>query len=100
MAFPVLPIVIALSFASTPLVDLNAKSKDPMSCMRADKSIILIADSHGGEDPHGSDPHGGDPHDENHDAGLPANEHDRNRNPNPGPYGPDVPNGKGPYIPQ
>jgi hypothetical protein len=99
MALQIMPILIAaLTCACTPAVDLNAKAKDdPIKCMKANKSLIFIADSHAGEDPHGSDPHGGDPHNENHDGCLPANAQDHNRNPDPGPYGSDIPNSRVPY---
>src|SRR5437868_5809679 len=97
MAHPILPIIVALTYAAVPRVDLNATAKDPVSAMKAKPALILIADSHADEDPHGDDPHGKDPHDENHDAKLPAN-HDRKEYKAPqDPYGGNVPNTKEPY---
>ena len=96
MAHPIWPLVIALTYAA-PHVDLQARSKDPISCMKANPGIILIAGSHAGEDPHGDDPHGGDPHDENHDPGLPANAEKKANKAPQDPYGDTQPNTKAPY---
>lgn len=68
MSHPILPLAIALGVVM-PHVDLNPTSKDPISCMKNNQSIILIARSRAGDDPHGNDPH-----DEVHDDDLPAND--------------------------
>ena len=92
MAYPILSIVIALTYAA-PNFDLQAKSHDPISsCLRANPGIILIADWLSGEDPHGDVPHGADPHDENHDFGLPANSEQFNHQAPQDPYGYTEPN--------
>ncbi len=62
MAYIIIPALITLSLAATPPVDLRAKAKDPLSCLRANHALIIIADSHGGDDPH--DPRDDDPHQE------------------------------------
>jgi hypothetical protein len=97
MAHPVLPLLLSITYATAPNIDLHAKSKDPISCMKADLSMILIAGSHAGEDPHGDDPHGADPHDENHDPGLPSNQYKKERKAPSDPYGGQYPNTKEPY---
>lgn len=95
MAHPILPIIIAVACGTAPAIDLNAKSKDPVSCMKADPSIILIADRDERID--GPDPHGPDPHDEQHDKKLPANK-DRDTYKAPkDPYGDKYPQGRAPY---
>ena len=94
MAHPILPLLVALAYGTLPQVDLNAQLKEPISCMKSDPSLILIADSHGGEDPHGDDPHGPDPHyrgwkepDDQRHYGGPAND-DREKYPgHDDPYG-------------
>ena len=64
MAHPVFSLLAATAYVALghTNIDLNAQAKNVLSAMKADPSIILIADSHGGEDPHGDDPHGHDPH--------------------------------------
>ncbi len=96
MVHPVLPIVIALTFGM-PKVDLSATSKDPLSCLKSNGSMFILADGHAGDDPHGDDPHGKDVHRERHDDDMPANKYDRNRQDDPGPYGDNVPNTRKPY---
>ena len=98
MVNPILPLLVALTYASAPEINLNAKSHDPISCMKTNPSLILIADSHAGEDPHGDDPHGGDPHDEQHDGGLQSNQDENNRPAPQDPYGGNVPNSRQPYT--
>lgn len=97
MAHPILPILVALAYTSAPTVDLTAKSKDPISCMKANPSLILIAGTHAGEDPHGADPHGDDPHDEIHDPALPANAAKKEQKAPDDPYGNQAPNTRTPY---
>lgn len=97
MAHPILPILVALTYSSIPAVDLQASSKDPISCMKENPSLILIAGSHAGEDPHGPDPHGEDPHDEIHDPSLPANSARKEHKAPSDPYGDQVPNSPTPY---
>jgi hypothetical protein len=98
MLHTVFPLLVALTYASAPAINLNARSHDPISCMKANPSLILIADTHGGEDPHGGDPHGGDPHDEQHDNGIQGNK-DRDIGKAPDePYPGNVPNSRKPYT--
>lgn len=98
MAHFLLPLMV-VAIASAHPVDLNAKSKDPISLCKADPGLILIADRDGPAD--GADPHGPDPHDENRngaqpDHKLPARDHrDDNKAPQD-PYGGQYPQGRGP----
>lgn len=96
MALPILPIVIAIGYA-VPGVNLHASFKDPMTCLKINPSMIIIADSHGGEEPHGVDPHGDDPHDEYHDKTLPANEAKKEWKAPKEPYPSEIPNTREPY---
>jgi hypothetical protein len=73
MAHPILPLILAVTYASTPAIDLNAASKDPIACLKTNPGLIYIAGRDGPAD--GPDPRGGDPNDELHDPGLPANQH-------------------------
>ena len=97
MAHPILPLLVAITYATVPHIDLNAQSKDPISCMKSNPALILIAGSHAGEDPHGDDPHGTDPHDENHDDALPSNKAKKDHKAPTDPYGDKYPNTKEPY---
>jgi hypothetical protein len=98
MVNTLLPIVIALAY-TVPHVNLHATSNDPLTCLKTNPSLIIIADAHGGEDPHGDDPHGDDPHDEYHDKGLPANEEKKHWKAPKDAYGGEAPNTKEPYNP-
>jgi hypothetical protein len=98
MADMLLPLLITFSCATAPAVNLNAKSIDPISCMKATPGLIIIAGSHAGEDPHGEDPHGADPHDENHDPGTQANADKKAYKAPTDPYGGQAPNTKEPYT--
>jgi hypothetical protein len=98
MVNPILPIAIVIAYG-VPHVDLHAISKDPLTCLRSNPQMIIIADSHAGEDPHGPDPHGDDPHDEYHDKGLPANQEKKAWKAPKEPYPGDVPNTKEPHQP-
>jgi hypothetical protein len=98
MVNAVLPLLVAFTYASAPAVNLQASWHDPISCMKSNPALILIADTHGGEDPHGDDPHGGDPHDEQHDAGIQGNaDRDAAKAPSE-PYPDNVPNSRQPYT--
>lgn len=104
MAHSILPLVVAIACGGTvsPKIDLLAVSKDPVSCMKLNPSLILIARSEGPAD--GPDPHGKDPHDEYHDKKLPARDNklpaerdkDEGRAPKD-PYGDLYPNKREPY---
>jgi hypothetical protein len=96
MLNPIVPFLVVLAYA-TPHVDLHATSKDPLTCLKKNPSAIIIADSHGGEEPHGADPHGDDPHDEIHDKELPSNEAKKEWKAPKDPYGGSVPNTREPY---
>ncbi len=97
MAHPLLPLLIVSITCSQPGVDLTARSKDPFFAMKANPSLIFIAQKHGADDPHGDDPHGDDPHDEQHDPGLPANEAKKEHKAPKDVYGGNVPNSDKPY---
>jgi len=93
----VLPLLVVAITTTSPAINLQAESKDPIQCLKQNPSLILIAQKHAGADPKGPDPHGDDPHDEQHDPGLPANQ-DRNEGKAPKDvYGGEVPNGQQPY---
>lgn len=94
----VLPIIVVSVTLAAPSVNLNAQSKDPVSCMKRDPSLILIAQKRP-QDPHGDDPHGDDPNDEVHDQGLPANEHKNEGKAPRDVYPKGTPNSKEPYYP-
>ncbi len=97
MVHPILPLLIAVAFSSTPAVDLHAKAKDPMTCLKADPALILIAADERDGPADGPDPHGKGPHDEIHDPDLPANqERDAHKAPKD-PYGDQFPQGRAPY---
>lgn len=94
----VIPFVIVSVSLAAPNVNLHAQSKDPVSCMKRDPSMILIAQKRP-QDPHGDDPHGDDPNDEVHPADLPANEEQKANKAPRDVYPKGIPNGKEPYIP-
>jgi hypothetical protein len=84
MAHPIIPLIITISLSAAPAVNLHAQSKDPLTCLKNNPDLMLIAQKHGDDDPHGGDPHDenhsdsgapGGPHDQNHDSKLPANEY-------------------------
>jgi hypothetical protein len=94
----VLPIIVVSVTVFCPSIDLKCESKDPVSCMKRDPTLTIIAQKIP-QDPHGDDPHGGDPHDEVHDKGLPANENEMERKAPRDVYPKDIPNTKEPYYP-
>lgn len=99
MANPILilPAIIVSITCAVPAINLKATGKDPLSAMRADPSLIIIAQKHGADDPHGPDPHGDDPNDEQHDRDLPANKAKREHKAPKDVYGGDIPNADQPY---
>jgi hypothetical protein len=99
MAHPFLPMMAVFAIASAHPVDLNAKSKDPISLSKANSELIFIAGRDGPAD--GDDPHGDDPHDENRNGSepakkMPARDHRDDYKAPKDPYGGEYPQGKGP----
>lgn len=96
MVSTILPLIVTVVTSSLPAVPLRAKSIDPVSCMKANPQVIILAGKYP-DDPKGPDPHGGDPNDEQHDPGLPANGDRKAHRAPQDPYGGDVPNQQAPY---
>lgn len=94
----VLPLLVVTVTVAAPSINLNADSKDPVSCMKKDPSLILIAQK-APQNPKGDDPHGDDPNDEVHPADLPANEEQKANKAPRDVYPKGIPNGREPYIP-
>lgn len=97
MVNPVLPALVIAVLATPPQINLKATSKDPLSCLKRDNSLMIIAQKFGKEDPHGPDPHGDDPHDEQHDKNMPAYKEQKEHKAPKDVYGGDIPNDKEPY---
>lgn len=97
MVNPVLPVLLVALVAAAPTINLRVQNKDPLSCLKNDRSILLIAQKYGGDDPHGPDPHGDDPHDEYHDKNMPAYKEQKAHKAPKDVYGGEVPNDKEPY---
>lgn len=92
-----LPFLVASVALAAPNINLQAQSKDPVSCMKRNPSVILIAQK-APADPHGDDPHGGDPNDEQH-PDTPANDAKKEHKAPRDVYPPDFPNTQKPYYP-
>lgn len=97
MVHPILPILIAIGCATPSSIDLQAKSQDPVNCLKADPALILIAAPERDGPADGKDPKGPDPNDEQRQKDLPADQHRDDYKAPKDPYGDQFPQGRAPY---